>query len=124
MKKLLAVIILAAMITGCTGLNVNTVTNVATDTAFVFVLQNNPTYKPAVVAALTTIKTYMAGNVTYTELVAEISKQFPAQYSVVGVILLGYIAADRPVIESIPMLDSYKAAVVKKIDHFLVLASM
>lgn len=124
MKKLFGVMLLLAMISGCTGLNVNTVTNVATDTAFVMVLQNNPTYKPAVVAALTTVKTYMSGNVTYTELIAEISKQFPAQYSVVGVILLGYIAADRPVIESIPMLDSYKEAVIKKIDHFLVLASM
>jgi hypothetical protein len=127
MKKLFVGILLVILLTGCTGLNTainNPAINATTDIAFTLILQNNPTYKPAVVTALNSIKIFLSGKVTYNQLIIEISKQLPGQYAVVATILTAYIAADRPVsIDYLAMLDSYKAGIITKIDRFILLAS-
>jgi hypothetical protein len=123
MKKLFVGILMLLMLIGCTGINQNVAVDVATDTAFVLALQNNPQYKPAVVVALTEIKALLNGSLTYDDLLVEITKKLPGKYAVIGVILSGYIATDKPLFETtFPMLDSYKKAVCDKIDRFLLLA--
>lgn len=110
---------------GCAGLNANVAINVATDTAFVMVMQNNPSYKPAVLAGLNTAKTFLAGNVTYDDLMLMLSKQFDGKYAYVYVILSGYINTDKPVFETVlPMLGSYKAGIIAKIDRLIQLANI
>lgn len=122
-KIIIAVLLLAAV--GCTGINSNVATNIATDTAFVMALQNNPTYKTPVVAALNAVKVFLAGAVTYDQLLAEISRQFPGKYSYIGIVLAGYIETDKPVATSaFNMLDSYKLAVATKIDRLILLAGI
>jgi hypothetical protein len=109
----------------CTGITNNVPVNVATDTAFVLVLQNNPQYKPEVIAGLEKVKVILNGSLTYDDLILEISKQFPDKYAYIGIILSGYIATDKPIFETwLPMLDSYKEAVIAKIDRFILLAGM
>jgi hypothetical protein len=123
MKKLFATIIMLLMLTGCTGINTSVAVNVATDTAFVMVLQNNPTYKPIVVQLLTELKETLKGNITYDFFIIDISKRFAGKYAYVGVILTGYISADKPLFETyLPMLESYKVAIVAKLDRFILLA--
>ena len=127
MKKFyLAVLCFVMFVMGCTGLNTaanNPAINVVTDTAFVLVLQNNPQYKPVVVAALQNIKILLNGKLTYDQLIAEITKLLPGEYAVVGVMLTAYIAADKPISETyLSMFDAYKAGVIVKIDRFLMLA--
>ncbi|MDD5006355.1 MAG: hypothetical protein PHS33_07675 [Candidatus Omnitrophica bacterium] len=125
MKKLFAVIFMLVFVTGCTGLNTTVAVNVATDTAFVLALQNNPSYKAPVIDALNKIKTFLNGKVTYDDLILEISKQFPDKYAVIAVVLTGYIETDKPVFETyLSMLDSYKSDVIKKIDRLILLANV
>ena len=126
MKKLFAtLVIMILLVTGCTGINSSTATNIATDVAFSMVLQNNPAYKVPVVAGITAVKTFLDGQATYEALVSEISKQFPDKYAYIGTIILGYIESDKPVSTSaINLLDSYKTAVVKKLDQLLLLTSV
>lgn len=125
MKKLLAVVFMLVFVTGCTGLNTTVAVNVATDTAFVLALQNNPSYKAPVIEALNKIKTFLNGKVTYDDLILEISKQLPDKYAVIAVVLTGYIETDKPVFETyLSMLDSYKSDVIKKIDRLITLASV
>jgi len=125
MKKLFIAMMFVVFVFGCTGLNVNTATNVATDTAFVMVLQNNPDYKAPVIDALNKIKTFLSGKVTYDDLMLEIAKVLPDKYAVVAVVLTGYIETDKPIFETyISMLDSYKAGIVTKIDRLILLASI
>jgi len=125
MRKRLAVlmILVSVMVAGCTGINSGVAVSVATDTAFVAALQNNPSLKPAVVSGLQGVKVFLTGRVTYDELIMQVSKQFSGQYAYAGIILTGYIETDKPVSTSVlPMLDSYKAAVVAKIDRLLLLS--
>lgn len=123
MKKMILMILSLMLLFGCTGLNTNTTINAATDTAFVLIMQNNPSYKPVVVDALKAVKNALSGSITYDQLIAEITKQLPGQYAVVATMLSAYISADQPVSTSLlPMLDSYKEGVVKKIDRFILLA--
>ncbi len=125
MKKLFVGIMFLMMLAGCTGLNTSTAVNVSTDTAFVLALQNNPSYKAPVIEALNKIKTFLAGKVTYDDLILEISKQLPDKYAVIAVVLTGYIETDKPVFETyLSMLDSYKADVIKKIDRLILLAGV
>ncbi len=128
MKKIVAAMAILALVillmTGCTGINASVATNIATDVAFVSVLQNNPGYKVPVVSALQGIKVFLGGEVTYDQLVQEISRQFGGQYAYVGSILLGYIDSDTPISTSaINLLGSYKDAVTAKIDRLLILAA-
>lgn len=125
MKNLLAVMVMVVVMTGCTGINTGVMVNVATDAAFVLVLQNNPSYKPVVIAALTEVKSMLANSMTYDELVLAIAAKLPGKYAVVAVALSAYISSDKPYFETyLPMLDSYKQAVATKIDRFLFLASL
>jgi hypothetical protein len=125
MKKLFAVVFMLVFVTGCTGLNTTVAVNVATDTAFVLALQNNPSYKAPVIDALNKIKTFLNGKVTYDDLILEISKQLPDKYAVIAVVLTGYIETDKPVFETyLSMLDSYKSDVIKKIDRLILLANV
>lgn len=123
MKKLLIGIVMLGLLAGCAGLNVNVAANVATDTAFVLVLQNNPDFKAPVIAGLERVKTFLSAPVTYDALIAEISKAFGGRYAYVGVIISEYIEGDKPIFESnLTLFDAYRLGVIKKIDQFLILA--
>lgn len=127
MKRIMLLLVGLMMIftVGCTGLNANVAMNVATDTAFVMVMQNNPSYKPVVIAGLNTVKTFLGGNVTYDDLMLMLSKQFDGKYSYVYVIISGYINTDKPISETVlPMLGSYKAGIIAKVDRLILLAGM
>lgn len=125
MKKLLLGIIMLVFLVGCAGMNASVPVNVATDVAFVMVLQNNPSYKVPVVAGLNAVKTYLSGSVTYDDLILFISKQFGGKYAYVGVILSGYLDTDKPIFETyLPMLETYKVAIIAKIDRLILLAGM
>ena len=113
------------MVSGCAGLNVGVPVNIATDVAFVMVLQNNPSYKPAVIVGLNAVKTYLSGEVTYDDLILFISKQFGGKYAYIGIIITAYIDTDKPIFETyLPLLEKYKEGVLKKIDRFIILAGM
>ena len=125
MKKLLISFMLLFLLVGCAGLNVSVPVNVATDTAFILVLKNNPTYKAPVIAALKEVKAALNGSLTYDDLVIVISKYLPGKYAVVAVILQGYLASDKPIFETyLPLLDKYKTGILVKIDRFILLASI
>ena len=126
MKKFLVMILMVGLLFGCTGLNVSTPINVATDAAFVLAIQNNPSYKPVIVATLIEVKAILSNEkLTYDQLLVAISEKFGGKYAVIGIIFSGYLAEDKPIFETyLPMLDSYKAAIIKKIDRFILLASM
>ncbi len=130
MKRILVGLIGLAMVVmlcvGCTGINANVATNIASDVTFATVMKNNPNLKAPVVKALQSTRDYLqTGGVTYDDLLVYISKQFAGQYAYVGVILSGYIETDKPIFQTyLPLLDSYKAAVTAKIDRFLVLAQL
>jgi len=122
MKKILGIMIILLLM-GCTGLNVSTTANLATDTAFVLALQNNPSYKAGAIIALQEIKVLLSSEMTYDQLIAAIASKFGSKYAVFGVIFAGYLAEDKPIFETyVNMLDSYKVEVIKKIDHFILLA--
>ena len=125
MKRILVAFLLLLSLTigGCAGINSGTVVDQASDIAFVSALTVHPEYRPAVVMALQGIKTFLSGSVTYDDLMAQIVKAFPAQYAPIGVLLAGFIETDKPVSTTlIPMLDSYKSAVLVKVNRFLLLS--
>lgn len=128
MKKLFAVVIMLAMLVGCaigTGIVANPVVNIAIDGAFYLELKTHPQYKAPVIAGLTAVKVFLSGSVTYDQLILEITKQFPGDAAALGIILSKYIATDKPIFETyLPMLESYKAAIIVKIDEFLLLANV
>ena len=125
MKKLILIAIILGMLFGCTGLKSNVAVNVATDTAFVMVLQNNPTYKPVIAKALQDVKMFLKGTVTYDDLMLFLAKQFDGKYAYVCVIITGYIDTDKPIFETyLPMLESYKIDIIKKIDRLILLSSL
>jgi hypothetical protein len=127
MKRKIFSLVVAVMliigVIGCAGFNAGTAVNMATDAAFIAAMIKYPESKPAVVAALTAIKPFLEKNVTYDELIIEISKQFGGKYAYIGIIVADYFAADKPLFETYyPMLDSYKAALNTKIDRFILIA--
>lgn len=123
MRKFLLLTMLFVLI-GCTGINTSVMVNTATDTAFVLALQNNPQLKSDVISSIGKIKTFLTGSVTYDMLIAEVAKQFIGPYASIGIILSGYIETDKPISTSvIPLLDSYKSAVIKKLDRFIMLTN-
>lgn len=134
MKKLIVGIIVAAvMMAGCTTTgtsvppNVNTeqLLTVATELALVSGIKAKPEYKPYVLAGLATIKVVLEGSVTYDDLITQIAKQFPGDYAVYAVILTGAINEDKPLFETaIPLLDSYKEGLLKKIDRMILLVNL
>jgi hypothetical protein len=129
MKKRLAVLFVAFMLfvglTGCPGFNAGTAANMSTDVAFAAAMIKYPESKPVVIAALTALKPFLAKDVTYDELVIELSKQFGGKYASIGIIVADYFAADKPLFETyLTMLDSYKAALILKIDRFILIAGM
>jgi hypothetical protein len=123
MKNLFISLLLVVLLNGCTGLNTavnNPAVNVVTDTAFILVLQNNPQYKPVVTLALQNLKALLNENITYDQLIIEITKQFPDKYATIGTILIAYIATDKPVSTTyLNLLDSYKAGIITKLNRFL-----
>lgn len=122
MKKIIGILMIVALM-GCTGLNVSTTANIATDTAFVLALQNNPTYKAGTIAALEEIKLLLEGDMTYDQLLVIIATKFGGKYAVFGLILTKHLNEDKPISETyLKMLDSYKAGIVEKIDWLLLLA--
>ena len=124
MKKLIVSIFLIMSLMGCTGLNVSTTANLATDAAFVLAVQNNPSYRAPTVVALQEIKLLLANDMTYDQLITLVASKFGGKYAVFGIIFTSYLAEDKPISQTyLNMLDSYKAGVVKKIDHFLFLAN-
>ncbi len=125
MKRLLVGIIMLGLIIGCTGLQIKTTGNVATDGAFYLVLKNNPDYKAPVIAELQEVKVFLTGTVTYDDLIIKISKAFEGKYAYIGVILSEYIDTDKPIFEThLTLFDAYKLAVLQKIDRLILLASL
>jgi hypothetical protein len=128
MKRYLAVLIVAVSLfglTGCASLSTNVPFNIATDVAFVLALEKYPAAKPAVVKELQGVKTFLSGSVTYDALVQELFKRFgaAAQYKYIYVIITAYLNTDKPIFETwLPMFDTYKQEVIKKIDRLLLLA--
>lgn len=126
MKKIMILVCAVLFLCfGCAGMNASVPVNITSDIAFVEVLRNNPTYKPAVVAGLQSIKTILAGDITYDDLIIKISQTFTGRYAYIGVILTGYIDTDKPVSETyLNLFNAYKVDLVKKIDRLIILASM
>jgi hypothetical protein len=123
MKKILIGLTLIGLLFGCAGLNVNTALNVATDTAFVLALKNNPDHKAPVLKAISDIKILLKGEITYDFLLSEISKRFDGDYAYYGIILRGYVETDKPVFEThLNLFDAYKKALIEKIDNLMFLA--
>ena len=116
--------VLLAMV-GCSGINSGVAVNVATDTAFLLALQNNPSYKAPVVSALQNVKMFLEGAVTYDMLIAEIGKRFDGKYAAIGLILQGYLETDKPIFETyLNLRDDYRKAAIAKIDRFIMLAGV
>src|SRR5665647_903048 len=107
------------------GIVANPVVNIAADGAFYLELKTHPQYKAPVITGLTALKVFLSGSVTYDQLILEITKQFPGDAAALGIILSKYVASDKPIFETfLPMLDSYKASIIVKIDDFLMLAKI
>ena len=124
MKRIIVGVFLIVSLLGCTGINTSTTANLATDTAFVLALQNNPTYKTGVLIALQEVKSMLANEMTYDQLIALIASKFDGKYAPYGIIFTSYLAEDEPLSQTyLNMLDSYKADVIKKIDRFILLAN-
>jgi hypothetical protein len=125
MKKILVGLMLAVMLfTGCAGLTVNTGVSVATETAYVLVLKNNPQLKPVAVQTIEAAKKLLTGSLTYTDLMLFFNDKLKGEYAVLFPIITYYITTDQPVINSIPMFDAYKADIVKMLDRFLLLSNL
>ena len=125
MKKLFVAVMLLMMVIGCAGLNTSQTVNVATDAAFVGVLQNNPDHKAEIVQGLADLKTFLSGEVTYDSLIIEIAKRFPNQYTAAAAVLTSYLEADKPVFETyLPLMNDYKAGFITKIDRLISLAGI
>lgn len=126
MKKIILLLAaLTILISGCSGFNTSTVTNVTVDTTFLLMLKNNPTYKPIVTKALTDIKAILNKEINYDTLIAEINNKLPLEYSAIAGLLIAYIGEDKPVFETyVNLLDSYKKDISLKLDHFITLAKL
>ena len=123
-KGIVAVLLTIVLLMGCAGMNASIPVNVATDVAFVEILRNNPTYKAPVIAGLNAIKVVLAGEVTYDDLIIQISKQFGGKYAYVGIILTGYMETDKPIFQTnLTLFGAYKVDLIKKIDRLILLAN-
>jgi hypothetical protein len=123
--SLFVAVMLIVGVIGCTGFNANQVATTASDVALALVLNNNPQYKPAVVVALKTTKTFLEGKVTYDDLMVELAKYTGTKYAYIFVIIAADFGGDKPLFETyLPMLDSYKAGLITRIDRWILIASM
>ena len=135
MNKLVTAIMLIVLMFafGCTGFNLSTLADKGSNKTLQLVLKNNPTYSPAVVEGLKNLRLLLTGEqcpvpgigdcTTYDNLKLQIAKLFPGQYADVADIIITFIDLDTPYFTQLPMLESYKAGIVKKIDQFIVIAS-
>jgi hypothetical protein len=124
MKKIFIGFMLLVLV-GCTGLNANQVVTTASDVGLAMVLKNNPQYKAPTVVALNEIKALLAGSITYDSLLIELAKYAAPEYAYIILILKADLSTDTPVSTSVlPMLDSYKAGIIKRIDNYILIASI
>jgi hypothetical protein len=113
------------MFTGCAGFNANQAVTVASDIGLALVLKNNPSYKAPTLLVLNTVKTFLAGDVTYEQLITEINKYTGSEYSYIVAILLAELNTDTPISTSmLSLLDDYKADLIKRIDTYILIASI
>lgn len=118
-------LVVTLFMSGCTGLNTGVVVNVVTDGSFVYYIQTHPDSKLAVVDALQKTKVLLAKTVTYDDLMLQLSTLFESKYAYIYLIIKDYIDTDKPLFETwFPMLESYKAAIIKKIDRLLLLVDI
>ena len=124
-KRFSALIIVIMFLIGCVGFKPDVAVNMATDVAFSVALTKHPELKPVIIVALTGLKTFLAGNVTYDDLIVEISKRLGGEYAYIGVIVTGYVETDKPISETyLTLFDAYKTDLIKKIDRLLLIANM
>jgi len=124
MKKIFIGFMLLVLV-GCTGLNANQVVTTASDVGLSMVLKNNPQYKAPTVVALNEIKALLAGSITYDSLLIELARYAAPEYAYIILILKADLSTDTPVSTSVlPMLDSYKAGIIKRIDNYILIASI
>ena len=124
MKKIFIGFMLLVLV-GCTGLNANQVVTTASDVGLAMVLKNNPQYKAPTVVALNEIKALLAGSITYDSLLIELARYAAPEYAYIILILKADLSTDTPVSTSVlPMLDSYKAGIIKRIDNYILIASI
>lgn len=125
MKKLFVIAVCILMFTGCAGFNANQAVTVASDVGLALVLKNNPSYKAPTLLVLNTVKTFLAGDVTYEQLITEINKYTGSEYSYIVAILLAELNTDTPISTSmLSLLDDYKADLIKRIDTYILIASI
>jgi hypothetical protein len=124
MKKIFIGFMLLVLI-GCTGLNANQVVTTASDVGLAMVLNNNPAYKAPTVVALNEIKALLSGNITYDDLIVALAKYSAPEYAYIILILKADLSTDTPISTTVlPMLDSYKAGIIKRIDNYILIASI
>ena len=124
MKKIFIGFMLLVLV-GCTGLNANQVVTTASDVGLSMVLKKNPQYKAPTVVALNEIKALLAGSITYDSLLIELARYAAPEYAYIILILKADLSTDTPVSTSVlPMLDSYKAGIIKRIDNYILIASI
>ena len=124
-KRLLILIVTIGLLISCAGFKPDVAVNMATDVAFSVAVTQHPEIKPLAVAALVGVKEFLAGDVTYDDLILEIARRFAGQYAYVGVIVADYVGADKPISEThLTLFDSYKAGLSKKIDRLILIAGM
>ena len=132
MKKFIVGLCLVVMLFGCAGFNANKVVTTASDLALALVLQNNPQYKPVALTVLQSAKTVLSGQgVTYAQLITELTKYIDnkdpkfAAYASIAALLLADFSTDTPIFtDLLPMSDSYKAGLIKRIDQYIAIASL
>ena len=127
MKKVLVfcVAVMFLLVCGCAGFNSNTAVTAASEVGLALVLKNNPQYKAPTLVALNGVKTVLSGSITYDQLIAEIAKYSGSEYSYIVAILMSNLSTDTPISKTyIPLLDKYKADLLKRIDKYIMISSI
>lgn len=127
MRRAVLAVVAAMFLVGCAGQQINTdeVLNLGADIAFYRVVKNHPEHKDDVVKALQTVKGVLAvDGVTYLDLRNTILQYVHGDYAAEMTIVADYVLQDSAVVESLPLLDTYRAELLKRVDRLIVLTQM
>jgi len=125
MKKFALLLLIAGLVFGGCGGQQNLTPDQITDAAFVGMIIAKPELKPIVVKGIDKVLVVLEQDITYAELISEVSKVFGNKYAPLAGLIISYLNEDAPVSqELLTLFDSTRITLRTKLNHLKTFAMM
>jgi len=116
MKKYFIVLMCVLMFTGCASLNTTQMATSIAGGGISLILQNNPSYKPAVCTAFINLDNLLKADCCWADYLIAINNSFAGKYAPIGAIVIASLDDTKPFFSSVNMSDAKKVEIKKIVD--------